>query len=385
MNKKYYVGLQLTGLDNKTIIRLMSDLEDDDLKKIFNGDLVEMEFKYNIHIDKNKFRFHDKTYLKNILKESDTVLNESKRLGIKIIPYLSSYYPRSLRNIENPPAILYLKGKNIVKADEKSIACIGTRNPTVLGVNAIKSIVKNLSNEKFTIISGLADGVDTLSHETCLDYGGRTIAVLAHGLDMIYPKHNQLLADRILKNNGTLISEYPVGTKIEKFRFVHRNRIISALSKGVLMIEAKEKSGTRHTVDFAISQNKMIFCPDFGRYSESASLNFKLINEKLALPIRNYDEYIKIIKNLGYRLKHDKNMIKNIKNKNMNDLIKNCEKKNIKLNDLILESSKTGFTVDKKLYFEFKKILAEKDLTIKEFFNALIFGIVKGNEGEKNE
>ncbi|HHL2059392.1 DNA-protecting protein DprA [Clostridium perfringens] len=382
MNKKYYIGLQLAGLDNNTIIKLMSNLQDDDFKKIFEGNLLEIEFKYNFHIDKNKYRLHDKNYLENILNDSEKVLNDSKKLGVKVIPYLSSYYPKALRNIENPPAILYLKGKNIVKSDEKSIACVGTRNPSEFGINAIKSIVTNLSNEKFTIISGLADGVDKLAHETCLTSGGRTIAVLAHGLDTIYPKCNETLADNILKNNGTLISEYPVGTKIEKFRFVHRNRIVSGLSKGILMIEAKEKSGTRHTVDFAISQNKMIFCPDFIRYSDSTSLNFKLINEKLAFPIKNYDDYINIVKKLGYKLKYDKNMIKNIKNKNMKDLIETCKKQNIRLNDLILESSKTGFTVDKKLYFEFKKILSDNDLTIKEFFNALILGIVNGNKGE---
>ncbi|MDU5494070.1 MAG: DNA-processing protein DprA [Clostridium perfringens] len=382
MNKKYYVGLQLSGLDNKTIIRLISELKDDDFKRIFKGDLLELEFKYNIHIDKNKSKFYDKEYLNKLLKEAENVLNESKRLGIKIIPYISSYYPKILKNIENPPAIIYLKGKNIIKADEKSIACVGTRNPSEFGINVIKSIVTNLSNEKFTIISGLADGVDKLAHETCLNSGGRTIAVLAHGLDIIYPKSNEALADKILKSNGTLISEYPVGTKIEKFRFVHRNRIVSGLSKGVLMIEAKEKSGTRHTVDFAINQNKTIFCPDFGGYSENASLNFKLVNEKIAFPIKNYEDYIKIVKKLGYKLKHDKNMIKTIKNKNMNNLIESCEKHNIKLNDLIIERSKTGFTVDKKVYFEFKKILADNDLTIKEFFNALILGIVNGNKGE---
>lgn len=107
-----------------------------------------------------------------------------------------------------------------------------------------------MAKENFSIISGLALGIDAESHKACLNVGGRTIAILAHGLDMIYPRENIELSKSILNNGGTLISEYPVGTKPDKFRFVDRNRIVSGLSKGTIVFETKEKSGTMHTVDY---------------------------------------------------------------------------------------------------------------------------------------
>ena len=381
MKNKYYIALQLMGINNEILINIIKSLSYDELKSLFRGKHFEIEFKYNIRFGKYIDKFNNSIYLNNILKESENVINKNKELGIKTILYTNKFYPQRLRDINNPPAIIYIKGRNILKQDEKSIACIGTRNPTNYGINAIKSIVTNLTKERFTIISGLADGVDGISHMTCLKNNGRTIAVLAHGLDIIYPKKHESLANNILESGGTLLTEYPVGTNIEKFRFVQRNRIVSALSKGVLMIEAKEKSGTRHTINFAEEQNKPIFCPAFGNYSVYSGLNLKLLKNNKAIAIGGTDEYIKIIYNLGYKLKYDKKAINNLKSKEINVLINNYLKNcNININMLRENNGKIGFDINKEMYEKLKRILKEKDITVKEFFNSVIFEVVNSIE-----
>lgn len=378
MNKKYYIGLQLLGVDNITIIKIMENLDIEDLKSLFKGNLLQIEFKYNIHFDKNKSKFEDLDYLKNILNRSEYILNKNKEFKIRTILYNNKYYPKRLKDIENPPAILYLKGRNITKKDEKSLACIGTRKPTQLAVSTTKSIVKNLSDEKFTIISGLADGIDTISHETSLDNNGRTIAVLAHGLDIIYPNKNHELANRILANGGTLISEYPIGSRIEKYKFVHRNRIVSALSNGILMVEAKIQSGTKHTIDFAIQQNKKIFTPVFNKFSSESELNIELLKSNKAIPIKGDNDYIRIPYTLNYRPVKDKNLFNNLKTYEINKVLSNI---NLGLNSLCVENLdiKKSFATNKNDYEKLKKILKSKNISVTEFFNSIIQGTIKNN------
>lgn len=377
MKNKYYIALQLIGISNELLIDIMNNLSDNDLKELFNGNYLEIEFKYNIHINKYAEKFNNKDYLKDILNKTKIIIEKNKQLGIKTVVYTNKYYPNRLKEIKNPPAIIYIKGRNIIKDDNKSIACVGTRTPTSYGINAIKSIVTNLTKENFTIISGLADGVDGISHKTCLNSGGRTIAVLAHGLDMIYPKKHEELANEILEHGGTLISEYPVGTKVDKFRFVHRNRIVSGLSQGVLMIEAKEKSGTKHTINFAEEQNKIIFCPVFSKFSVTSGLNVELLNSNKAIPIHGNDEYIKILYKLGYKLKYDKKIINKLKSNSINLLInKSLNDFSVNINDFKQNNCKIGFDVNKEDYAAFKKILKNNNITIREFFNAIINKVI---------
>ncbi|WP_300902305.1 DNA-processing protein DprA [uncultured Clostridium sp.] len=369
MRNKYYIALQLIGISNECLIDIMKSLSDSELKELFCGNFMEIEFKYNIHITNNIKKFKDENYLNNILNKSENVLEKNKKFGIKTVIYTSKNYPEMLREIKNPPAIIYIKGRNILKGDNKSIACVGTRTPSSYGVNAINSIVTNLSKEKFTVVSGLAEGVDALSHKICLNNNGRTIAVLAHGLDIIYPKKHEGLANEILENGGTLISEYPVGTTVEKFRFVHRNRIISGLSKGILMIEAKEKSGTRHTINFAEEQNKKIFCPVFSKFNEMSGLNLELLNKNKAIPIYGNDDYLKIVYELGYIIKYDTRVKNKIKGSSINKLINQS-----------LNNSSLDMELDKEIYIKFKEILKYNDITIKEFFNSIINKVVEENK-----
>jgi len=172
----------------------------------------------------------------------------------------SEDYPEQLRNIYDLPVKLYVLGnKELLK--QKSIAIVGSRDATEYGKKVALQFSKELSDCGINIISGLALGIDTCAHLGTLyqDCIGKTIAVLGSGLDEIYPKQNIKLAKQIIKSGGCIITEYPLGTKPQKMNFPARNRIVSGISKGIIVIEAKEKSGTLITVDFALEQGRDVF------------------------------------------------------------------------------------------------------------------------------
>lgn len=178
--------------------------------------------------------------------------------NIDIVSIDDYEYPKILKEIYDPPVSLYVKGnKNIL--NNFSLAIIGCREATEYGKKVARNFSFKLAKENVTIVSGLASGIDSMAHIGTVYAEGKTIAVLGNGLDMIYPKENYLLAEKILEKGGALVSEYPLGTKPEKMNFVARNRIISGLSRGVIIIEAKQKSGTLLTVDFALEQGRDIF------------------------------------------------------------------------------------------------------------------------------
>ena len=173
-------------------------------------------------------------------------------------------YPERLRKIYNPPLKLYVLGNSEI-LNKTGIAIVGTRKATEYGKSVATEISKNLSRENINIISGLALGIDTCAHLGNLQAAriykesGKTIAVLGSGIDEIYPKENIELARKIIKSGGCIISEYLLGTKPQKQHFPERNRIISGLSDGVFVVEAKEKSGALITADFALEQGKDVF------------------------------------------------------------------------------------------------------------------------------
>lgn len=178
-------------------------------------------------------------------------------------------YPGNLYNIYDPPAVLYCKG-SIQEADKNAVAIVGTRNPSSYGLRATETITGELVAAGFTIVSGLALGIDECAHETALRCGGRTIAVLASGLSDIYPRSNKKLSEEIIRN-GALVSEsYLSPPRFEKWSFPKRNRIISGLSLGTVVIEGAEDSGSLITADFALEQNREVFAVPgtiFSRYS----------------------------------------------------------------------------------------------------------------------
>ena len=176
-----------------------------------------------------------------------------------IIEFASNAYPEKLRNIENPPSRLYVEG-NIDILNEIGIAVIGSRTNTQYGEKMCKKFVKNLVEYNFNIISGLAMGIDSIAHKTCLKKGGKTIAVLPSGLNNIYPSQHRELAREIIDNGGAIISEYENNIKADSKKFLERNRIVAGLGIGTLVVEGGARSGTSVTAKYTIDAGKSVFC-----------------------------------------------------------------------------------------------------------------------------
>ena len=211
---------------------------------------------------------------------------------IKKITLEDKNYPPLLKKIKNPPKTLYYLGK--LEKKENGLAVVGTRKCSSYGKEVTTELVSELSEAGLTIVSGLAPGIDTLAHQTCLKTKRETIAVLGTGLDekSIYPKSNLLLAKKILEERGALISEYPPGTRGTHFTFPQRNRIISGLSLGVVVVEAKEKSGALITANFAFSQKRKVFAIPGSIYS-SNSRGCHLLIKKGAKLIEKAEDILK--------------------------------------------------------------------------------------------
>ena len=168
-------------------------------------------------------------------------------------------YPKALLQLSRPPKKIYAIG-NINLLQNKALAIVGTRNNTEYGRKYTKKFARELSNVGITIVSGLALGIDTIAHKSSMESLGRTIAVLGSGFDNVYPKENKKLYQEILENEGCIISEYAPNAKVNMLNFPTRNRIIAGLSCGVLVTEAKHRSGSSITARKALEQNKPVFC-----------------------------------------------------------------------------------------------------------------------------
>ncbi len=214
-------------------------------------------------------------------------LDKSK---IKTIKLEDSTYPEKLKEIYNPPKTIYLIG-NEKLLNQKSIAIIGCRECTRYGAENAYKFGYELAKENICVISGFAKGIDTYSHKGAVSAKGKTIAVLGCGLDIIYPPENIELYKQILLQGGAIISEYPLGSKPEKYHFPERNRIISGLSSGVLVIEAKKKSGTMITVDFALEQGREVYAVPGNISSENSYGTNELIKEG-ATPVTSINDMI---------------------------------------------------------------------------------------------
>lgn len=181
-----------------------------------------------------------------------------ERAGIGLVLSPDANFPEALREIPWPPFGLYAKGE-FETPFERCVSIVGTRKATVLGLRTAERFAKELARAGCTIVSGLAFGIDTAAHRGALAAGGRTVAVLAGGLDEVYPRANARLAEEIVAKGGALVSEYPPGSDTLPRRFIERNRIVSGLSRGVIVIEAPRESGALATAKFAVEQNRDVF------------------------------------------------------------------------------------------------------------------------------
>lgn len=166
--------------------------------------------------------------------------------------------PERLWNIDQPPKELFLVGELEALLHRPCLSVVGTRKPTAYGRQVTEMLVSELASHGVVIISGLAFGIDSIAHRACLSVGGRTIAVLPTSLESIYPVAHRQLAKQIFEHGGALVTEYPPGSSARKYNFVERNRLVSGLSDGVLVIEAAAASGTQHTATFALDQSRTL-------------------------------------------------------------------------------------------------------------------------------
>lgn len=214
--------------------------------------------------------------------------------GVQAWTWHDSAYPRLLRQVDDLPPLLYAKGE-VLAQDERAITVVGTRKPTAYGREAAAHLARDLARAGVTVVSGLARGVDGIAHRAVLEAGGRTIAVLGSGLDVIYPPEHADLA-RSVAEHGALLSEHPLGTRPDARHFPRRNRLLSGLSLGVLVIEAAEGSGTLSTVRYALEQGRDVFCVPGSIYSESSRVTNMLIREgaKLVMGVEDVLEELNL-------------------------------------------------------------------------------------------
>ena len=218
-------------------------------------------------------------------------MSENKIFGYNVIKIeqSDSDFPERLKNIPSKPKVLYAIGNIKLLNKNEIVAIVGTRDADKYGVEITKRFSKTLSENNICIISGLARGIDTIAHLNSLSNKGRTIAVLASGFNHIYPNENKILVEKILQNNGLIISEYPKNQEIDMSKFRHRNRIISGMSLGVLVVEARLNSGSMITANLAIKQSKPVFCIP-GNLTDPLSLGCnKLISNGANLVISPLD------------------------------------------------------------------------------------------------
>ena len=211
------------------------------------------------------------------------------RYGVKVVNFNNPNYPSRLKEIYDYPPLLYVRG-SLLPEDDWCLAVVGTRRATVYGRQVTEEIVTDLAQSKITIASGLAKGIDSVAHNAALAAGGRSIAVFACGLDIVYPAENADLARSIIQQ-GALISEYPLGTRPRADNFPRRNRIMSGLSLGVLVTEAGETSGAMITAHLALEQNREVFAIPGSVLSPASRGTNYLIQEGAKL-VRDYTDIL---------------------------------------------------------------------------------------------
>lgn len=220
--------------------------------------------------------------------ELNDYLQKMKKENVDIITIEDDEYPRILKNIYDYPISLYIKGNKKI-LNNKSIGIVGCRMASEYGIKAAQYFAYKLAQKGINIISGLAKGIDSNSHIGAIKAKGITIGIVGNGLDIVYPKENYKLYSEILKNDGAIISEYPLGTKPEKMNFPARNRIISGMSNGIIVVEAKKKSGTLITVDYALEQGRDVYVVP-GNINSANSLGTNELIKQGAKMVTKYDD-----------------------------------------------------------------------------------------------
>ena len=265
-------------------------------------------------------------------------------------------YPECLKEISNPPEKLYYKGNLELLKSERMIAVVGTRNPSSYGKLCCEYMIKKMSKADITIVSGFAKGIDSIAHKTSLITGAKTIAVIASGLDIVYPASNLSLY-REIEEKGLILTEYETGTKPFKGNFPQRNRIIAGLSKGVIVVESKDRGGSLITADLALEYNRDVYAVPGDIFSEYSKGCNNLIRDAKAKSLSNIKE---LLEDYNWENKEEAKSIKFTKNQ-----------------QLILDSLSSEKSLDKIL--EETKI--DQTEILSELINLEIMGLIKSIAG----
>jgi DNA processing protein len=248
------LGLLLVPeLGNRRIKQLLKTQQAEDAGEIFNLHASDLEklYGFGAQISRNLMEFEG-------WDQVDKILHQTEQTGAELISYTHECYPALLMHIYDPPILLWVKGdKSVLKVP--GIAVIGTRQPGRYGLEQTEAWTEKLVGNGLCINSGLAYGVDAMAHRTALNNGGKTVAVLGSGIDVIYPAKNSALANGMIEKGGAVITEFPPGTKPDAVNFPERNRIVSGMSHGVLVVESGIKGGSMITARSALDQNREVF------------------------------------------------------------------------------------------------------------------------------
>lgn len=285
MEKYYYIWFsKIQGITTRKKHILLDKYKS--VKEIFNLTLKKLQ--KNMFLNENEIKqLLDKKMRRDVYIDMEVM----KEKDIDVINYLDDEYPIILKQIYDYPITLYIKGNKDI-LNNNSCGIIGCRKYTKYGKKATQYFAENLAKADINIISGMAKGIDSFAHQGALDVSGRTIAVLGSGVDVIYPKENEKLYYDIIKFGGAVISEYPIGTKPFKYNFPNRNRIVSGMSKKILVIEATKKSGTLITVDCALEQGRDVYAVP-GNINEVNSLGTNDLIKQGAKIVTNYEDILK--------------------------------------------------------------------------------------------
>ena len=271
--------------------------------KHYNGRILQ--FYENLEAEIKNFKITEKSLNKLLnkdLTDCEKILNLSEKLNIKIVCFYDELFPERLREIKSAPIVLYYMG-NLKITFSPCVGVVGTRNCSSNSFETTKSIISQLVNYNITTISGCARGVDSAVHSETLKKGGNTISVLGTPLESSYPYENKELKKLIVKNNGLLISEYPPKTITSTWHFPIRNRIISALSDCVIVVQSKEKSGTIVTAKKALEFNKSLFFVPPLKIFDNNCKTIKKCLENGAKMLFEMQDILKIFENLKYKPK----------------------------------------------------------------------------------
>ena len=295
MKNKYWIAFSsIEQLDSSFIIKLWEHFGD--IETAFNASLSDLKNIEGLSVKKaeNFLKHRDKV-------DIDRTFTEVETRGINFLTPESENYPAMLRQISNPPAVLYYKGKLFECNLDKTLAVVGSRRASSAGRDDLRKILSGLGGTDICIVSGLASGIDTVAHTSAIENNIKTIGVIASGFDYVYPTSNKTLYENIINGYGAIVTEYYPTFEPIKFRFPQRNRIVSGLSYGTVVCEASLKSGALITANLTLEQGRELMCVPGAISNPNTQGIYKLLKNGATIVTESND----ILNALGWEIKKD--------------------------------------------------------------------------------